>query len=150
MDIAVQESLCNSKHAVPVRGAECSGSRHGPQPAAHGSAQPRAATTFNDRGKSETTVKFWEKKEQVLVANRGIARAALEGASRLEIAGEALHELREEASADRIGIWLASAVSESVDEGRNSTPPPTGRTVGAASAGDTNPKPAWRGVVCGS
>ncbi len=147
MDIAVQESLYNSKHAVPVRGAECSGSRLGPQPAAHGSAQPRAATTFNDRGKSETTVKFWEKKEQVLVANRGIARAALEGASRLEIAGEALHELREEASADRIGIWLASAVSESVDEGRNSTPPPTGRTVGAASAGDTNPKPAWRGVV---
>ena len=93
---------------------------------------------LNDRNKSETTVKLWEKKKQVLPANRGIARAALEGASRLEIAGEALQELRTESSVDRIGIWLASAVSELVDEGRTSVPPPTG---------DAKPKPAWRGVV---
>src|SRR5579863_1595120 len=37
---------------------------------------------------------------------KGVARAVVEGASREELAGEAIQLLRERSDADRIGVWL--------------------------------------------
>jgi signal transduction histidine kinase/ActR/RegA family two-component response regulator len=98
-------------------------------------------------------LKFWERKREVPEAGRGVAQAALDGASRLEIAGEALRELRADGQADRIGIWLACtddhagyaprlfAVAAANATGTTGTTSPTGTTsvAGAASVrGATN------------
>lgn len=54
----------------------------------------------------------WRKKSSVERSWRGIARAALEGASRDELLREAIQALKEEDLGDRIGIWLECDTSE--------------------------------------
>lgn len=108
------------------------------------------------------TVKPWRKKLEVVAANRGVARAALDGATRLEVAGEALRELRAEGSADRIAIWLAHDGAESAGAHRISAlpvVPPNPASAGTKSSGmmsaaipanypsDAPAEPPWRGVV---
>jgi len=48
----------------------------------------------------------WRKKTSEDRPARGIARAALEGASQDELLREAIHALRAKSRADRIGVWL--------------------------------------------
>jgi signal transduction histidine kinase/CheY-like chemotaxis protein len=90
----------------------------------------------------QQTVKPWRKKLQVAAAaNRGVSQAALDGATRLEVAGEALRELRAEGSADRIAIWLANDGAEAAAITRSSATP------GESYPSDTPAEPPWRGVV---
>ena len=121
-----------------------------------------------DRHESEADVKPWRKKLEVPAASRGVSRAALDGATRLEIAGEALRELRSEGSADRIAIWLAHDGPESGGAHRISAIPvatPKLANVGMVSSSmvssgmvsgaapcepyppDTPAELSWRGVV---
>ncbi|MGA2420074.1 MAG: hypothetical protein ABSG69_08325, partial [Candidatus Acidiferrum sp.] len=88
-------------------------------------------------------MKPWRKKLEAPAANRGVARAALDGATRLEIAAEALRELRAEESADRIAIWLANDAAEH---------PASTMSSAATTSGETHPsntpvEAPWRGVV---
>ena len=46
------------------------------------------------------------RKEDVEFHRKGVARAVVEGASKEELAGEAIQLLRERSDADRIGVWL--------------------------------------------
>jgi signal transduction histidine kinase len=54
-------------------------------------------------------MKFWRRKEDALDTGTGVARAALEGASRLELAREAVRELRAAGMVDRLGVWMECA-----------------------------------------
>jgi signal transduction histidine kinase/CheY-like chemotaxis protein len=54
----------------------------------------------------------WQKKRSEDRPARGIARAALEGASQDELLREAIHALRAINRADRIGVWLEHDTSE--------------------------------------
>ena len=49
---------------------------------------------------------IWRKRTEKESYFRGVARAALEGASREELVREALKSLANEGRATRIGIWL--------------------------------------------
>jgi C4-dicarboxylate-specific signal transduction histidine kinase/ActR/RegA family two-component response regulator len=51
-------------------------------------------------------MRFWRRKEDGLDTGRGVARAALEGATRMELAAEAIHELRAAGAGDRLGVWM--------------------------------------------
>jgi len=96
-------------------------------------------------------VKLWGKKRDVPECGRGVARAALEGAPRLEILREALCELRADGAADRLGIWMASAndlreaspaaLPQNVQQNVQHEAPQT------SLASHAVPAPAWRGVV---
>ncbi len=75
-----------------------------------------------------------------------MARAALDGASRLEIAGEALRALRSDSTADRLGIWLASEIENaSGTKGNTETVLPD--TAQAADESLRSTGHVWRGVV---
>lgn len=54
----------------------------------------------------------WRKKMSEERPARGIARAALEGASQDELLREAIHALRAKSRVDRIGVWLEADSSE--------------------------------------
>ncbi len=51
-------------------------------------------------------MKIWGKRTEAALGERGVARAALAGASREELLKEALKALGKEGNADRIGVWL--------------------------------------------
>jgi signal transduction histidine kinase/CheY-like chemotaxis protein len=51
-------------------------------------------------------MKIWGKRTEAALGERGVARAALAGASREELLKEALRALGKEGNADRIGVWL--------------------------------------------
>ncbi|HZC65934.1 MAG TPA: hypothetical protein VE545_05130, partial [Candidatus Dormibacteraeota bacterium] len=92
-------------------------------------------------------MKFWERKRDTKEAGRGVAQAALDGASRVEIVSEALRELQAD-GADRVGIWLASESESGLDApatlgvAGQSTEQKTGGTALVRSSGCV-----WRGVV---
>ena len=52
-------------------------------------------------------MKIWRKKAEKESSRRGVARAALNGASRKELLQEALKVLAQQAPTCRIGVWLA-------------------------------------------
>ena len=99
------------------------------------------------RGGVQGAVKFWTKRRDAAEAGRGVARAALEGASRVEILREAICELRAEDTADRLGVWLAG------DHEDRETGPAEGVNVNKEAARDRRGLPApplgagWRGVT---
>lgn len=51
-------------------------------------------------------MKVWPKKQEPLAVGRGVARAAVEGASREELLREVLHQLSAGEHAQRFGVWL--------------------------------------------
>ena len=55
------------------------------------------------------------KKEEEVAGKRGVARAAVEGASREELMREALHTLAKDSRADRIGVWLEPSPATAAD-----------------------------------
>ena len=61
-------------------------------------------------------MKVWRRKEETLPAGRGIARAALEGASPNELLAELLQTLSENGTADRFGVWIESLRSDEADD----------------------------------
>ncbi|MGA2810016.1 MAG: ATP-binding protein [Candidatus Acidiferrum sp.] len=75
---------------------------------------------------------------------RGVARAALDGASRLEILGEALSELRSSGTAGRIGIWMVGS-----HEGLEASHGESGQygTQLAPEGEAGSREEVWRGVV---
>jgi signal transduction histidine kinase/CheY-like chemotaxis protein len=96
-------------------------------------------------------VKFWTKKEikdeEVAAASLGIARASLDGASQLQIVGEALRELRAEGSADRIGIWLDGGSASFEESPRTSSTSARANVTSRAREAEPPIEAAWRGVV---
>jgi PAS domain S-box-containing protein len=54
-------------------------------------------------------MRVWAKKEMPVITGRGVARAAVEGASREELIREALHQLSPGEHAQRFGVWLECA-----------------------------------------
>jgi signal transduction histidine kinase/CheY-like chemotaxis protein len=104
-------------------------------------------------------VKFWRKKETSADIGLGVARAALEGASRRELASEALRELRAAGSADRLGVWM-ECPDYGTAVGQEARPPSFHELAGhdALSHGNSSPEMAatqiarplgrsWRGLV---
>lgn len=91
-------------------------------------------------------MKFWQRKRDAKGAGRGVARAALDGASRQEIAGEALRELRSDDTADRVGIWLASQIETACDT-KTASETPISNAEQAADGNPGSPERVWRGVV---
>ena len=62
-------------------------------------------------------MKVWRRKLAEQWGERGVARAALRGASRDELLREAVAELASQGAADRIGVWIEAAPnSRSTDE----------------------------------
>jgi signal transduction histidine kinase/ActR/RegA family two-component response regulator len=61
--------------------------------------------------KPSKAMKVWGKKEESQHTKRGVARAALEGASHQELLAELLQGLAEERFADRLGVWIDGARS---------------------------------------
>jgi signal transduction histidine kinase/ActR/RegA family two-component response regulator len=57
----------------------------------------------------------WTKKEETVAIGRGVARAAVEGASREDLLREVLIILSAEEHADRFGIWLESTATAETD-----------------------------------
>jgi len=57
----------------------------------------------------------WAKKAEIVADRRGVARAAVEGASREDLLREALAILSAEDHADRFGIWLESTTLPGTD-----------------------------------
>src|SRR5260370_38839814 len=53
-------------------------------------------------------MKIWRKKAEKESSRRGVARAALNGASRKELLQEALKALAQQAPTRRIGVWLVA------------------------------------------
>jgi PAS domain-containing protein len=51
-------------------------------------------------------MKVWRKKAEQISSGRGVARAALDGASREELLREAHHTLARQGNSGRIGVWL--------------------------------------------
>ncbi|HME12055.1 MAG TPA: PAS domain-containing protein, partial [Candidatus Acidoferrum sp.] len=78
-------------------------------------------------------------------APRGVARATLEGASRLEILREALHELRAAGDAERLGIWMTEASEASEAFSPVESQPPG--AIPAREAATKAHASAWRGVA---
>jgi len=54
-------------------------------------------------------MRVWPKKEVPVSTGRGVARAAVEGASREELIREVLHQLSPGEHAERFGVWLECA-----------------------------------------
>jgi signal transduction histidine kinase/CheY-like chemotaxis protein len=61
-------------------------------------------------------MKVWRRKEESLPGSRGVARAALEGASHDELLAELLQTLAEDHIADRFGVWIESADSAEAND----------------------------------
>jgi signal transduction histidine kinase/CheY-like chemotaxis protein len=103
-----------------------------------------------DAGRSEgqTTLKFWDRKRGAEEAGRGVAQLALDGASGMEIAAEALRELHSDGIADRVGIWLAH--DGEYGNGEASTRAASGQNAQQATNGVSpvrSPECTWRGLV---
>jgi signal transduction histidine kinase/FixJ family two-component response regulator len=112
------------------------------------SAQARGDFATRAGEKNKTTLKFWDRKRRTKEVGRGVAQLALDGASGMEIAGEALRELHADGIADRVGIWLAH------ESERGNGEPATRGAAGQDAQQATNgispvrsPECAWRGVV---
>ncbi|HEY2459962.1 MAG TPA: ATP-binding protein [Candidatus Acidoferrum sp.] len=60
-------------------------------------------------------MKGWGKREEVRLAGRGVARAAVEGCSHEELLREAAAALLENPEADRAGVWLAPTATSRDD-----------------------------------